>query len=157
MISELCRTTDHLGRYGGEEFLIVIPETDIEGATIFAERVRSAVARTPLDRIEEGITISIGVAEWRDGDGSARKLVSEADRALLQAKSESSDETVRSPLSTPIKYPSPSGPRCLRTVVILRRSSASTPLSSKWKIPAIPHITNLLFKTLNEIEPTCKR
>jgi diguanylate cyclase (GGDEF)-like protein len=86
VISEACRTNDYLGRYGGEEFLIILPETRIDGATTFAERVRSAVAETTLDRDKERITVSIGVADWRDGDGSASRLISQADRALLEAK-----------------------------------------------------------------------
>jgi len=86
VISEHCRTNDHLGRYGGEEFLIVLPETRIDGATRFAERVRSAVAEMPLNRNKERITLSIGVAEWRNGDGSTSRLISQADRALLEAK-----------------------------------------------------------------------
>jgi diguanylate cyclase (GGDEF)-like protein len=86
VISEACRTHDHLGRYGGEEFLIILPETRIDGAITFAERVRSVVAETTLDDIKERITVSIGVAEWCDGENSASKLISEADRALLEAK-----------------------------------------------------------------------
>ena len=86
VISGRCRTNDHLGRYGGEEFLIILPQTGIDGATTFAERVRAAVAETSLDRDEERVTLSIGVAEWRDGDDSARRLISQADRALLEAK-----------------------------------------------------------------------
>lgn len=86
VISEHCRPNDHLGRYGGEEFLIVLPETRIAGATTFAERVRSAVAKTSLDQIAERVTLSIGVAEWRDGDDSASRLISQADRALRNAK-----------------------------------------------------------------------
>ncbi|MDH3362125.1 MAG: GGDEF domain-containing protein [Gammaproteobacteria bacterium] len=86
VITEHCRTNDHLGRYGGEEFLIVLPETRIDGAIMFAERMRLAVAETCLDRNEERITLSIGVAEWRNGDGSSGSLVAKADRALLEAK-----------------------------------------------------------------------
>jgi len=86
VISGHCRTNDFLGRYGGEEFLVILPETRMDGATTFAERLRSAVAETSLDRNEERITVSIGVAEWRNGDGSASKLISHADQALLQAK-----------------------------------------------------------------------
>lgn len=86
VISEHCRTNDHLGRFGGEEFLIILPETRICGAMTLAERVRSAVAETTLDRNEEQITVSIGVTEWRDSDGSADRLIARADRALLEAK-----------------------------------------------------------------------
>lgn len=86
VIAEHCRTNDHFGRYGGEEFLIILPETQIDGATRFAERVRSAVAEMSLDRKEEHITLSIGVAEWRKGDDATSKLISQADRALLEAK-----------------------------------------------------------------------
>jgi len=86
VIFEHCRANDHLGRYGGEEFLIILPETQIDGAIMFAERVRSAVAETPLDLNEERITLSIGVAEWDDSDTSASQLISRADRGLLEAK-----------------------------------------------------------------------
>lgn len=86
VISELCRTNDYMGRYGGEEFLIILPETRIDGAIRFAERVRLAVAKTRLDRHEERITLSIGVTERRDVNGSSSTLIAEADRALLQAK-----------------------------------------------------------------------
>ncbi len=86
VISGQCRASDHLGRYGGEEFLIILPETRIDGAITFAEKVRLAVAETCLDQTEVRITLSIGVAEWRNGDGSSRRLIAEADRALLEAK-----------------------------------------------------------------------
>jgi diguanylate cyclase (GGDEF)-like protein len=86
VISEKCRTNDYLGRYGGEEFLIILPATGIDGAITFAERVRLAVAETSLDQDEERITVSIGVAQWHDGEGSANNVVGQADRALLKAK-----------------------------------------------------------------------
>jgi len=88
VMSEHCRTNDHLGRYGGEEFLIILPETHIDDATKFAERIRSAVAETTLDRSKERITLSAGVAEWRDVEGSASRLISQADLALLEAKAD---------------------------------------------------------------------
>lgn len=86
VISELCRRNDYLGRYGGEEFLLVLPEARIDGAMAFAERVRAAVAETCLGPNEERITLSIGVTEWRNDNGSSSTLIAEADRALLEAK-----------------------------------------------------------------------
>ena len=86
VISDHCRTNDRVGRYGGEEFLIILPETHVDGATVFAERVRSAIAETSLDENVERITVSIGVAEWRADDGTSSRLIAEADRVLLEAK-----------------------------------------------------------------------
>jgi diguanylate cyclase (GGDEF)-like protein len=86
VITDQCRANDHFGRYGGEEFLIVLPETKIDGATAFSERARLAIAETSLDRNEERVTVSIGVAEWRDRDGTVSNLIAQADRALLEAK-----------------------------------------------------------------------
>lgn len=96
IVSRLCRTNDHLGRYGGEEFLMILPETRIDGAIRFAERVRLAVAETRLDRLEERITLSIGVSEWHDDEGSSSTLVAEADRALLEAKAAGRNHVVAS-------------------------------------------------------------
>lgn len=94
VISEHCRTYDHLGRYGGEEFLLILPETQLDGAIAIAERVRSAVAQTALDRNGERITLSIGVTEWRTDDDSSNSLIAAADRALLAAKAAGRDSVI---------------------------------------------------------------
>ena len=65
---------------------MVLPETHIDGAIKFAERVRLAVAETSLDRHEERITLSVGVSEWHDDEGTSDALIAGADRALLEAK-----------------------------------------------------------------------
>lgn len=96
VVSGLCRINDHLGRYGGEEFLMILPETHIDGAVRFAERVRLVVAETHLDRHEERVTLSIGVSEWHDDEGSSNTLISDADRALLRAKSSGRNQVVAS-------------------------------------------------------------
>jgi diguanylate cyclase (GGDEF)-like protein len=95
-VSGLCRKNDHLGRYGGEEFLMILPETRIDGAARFAERVRLAVAETCQGRREERITVSIGVSEWHDDERSSNTLVAEADRALLEAKAAGRNHVVAS-------------------------------------------------------------
>ena len=96
VVSELCRTNDRLGRYGGEEFLMILPDTRIDGAIRLAERVRLAVAETHLDRLEERITLSIGVSEWHPDERSSKTLIARADRALLEAKAAGRNHVVAS-------------------------------------------------------------
>jgi diguanylate cyclase (GGDEF)-like protein len=96
VILEHCRTSDHLGRYGGEEFLIVLPETSLDAAISLAERIRLAVASTPLGESGERVTLSLGVAAWRHGECSASRLISEADLALLKAKAAGRNRTLPS-------------------------------------------------------------
>ncbi|MCC7489724.1 MAG: GGDEF domain-containing protein [Gammaproteobacteria bacterium] len=73
-----------LGRLGGEEFLAILPGTEIDGALRCAERVREAVARHPVDR-ELEITVSAGVAEYRRGE-TVPELLTRADQAMYAAK-----------------------------------------------------------------------
>jgi diguanylate cyclase (GGDEF)-like protein/PAS domain S-box-containing protein len=85
------RGSDVLGRLGGEEFAILLPETDLAGAKLVAERVRSAVAAAEVpngdspDQAPIRITISLGVAELR-ADEALESLLKRADRALYAAK-----------------------------------------------------------------------
>jgi diguanylate cyclase (GGDEF)-like protein len=78
------RESDHLGRYGGEEFLAVLPSCTAEGAVEVAERVRQAIANEPLAN-EVEITVSIGVSQWRSGQ-EIHDLLHEADVAMYGAK-----------------------------------------------------------------------
>jgi diguanylate cyclase (GGDEF)-like protein len=78
------RTVDIAGRYGGEEFLVVMPETDLSEALVIAERVRLAMeALTWKHPIT--LTISAGVAMWQKGE-NASELISRADTLLYKAK-----------------------------------------------------------------------
>ena len=75
------RAEDQLGRLGGEEFLVLLPDTDAEAAGHFAERMRAEVAGAPTP---VPITVSIGIATW---DGEApEELLHRADEALYAAK-----------------------------------------------------------------------
>lgn len=94
VIAELCRAYDHLGRYGGEEFLLILPETRLDGAIAFAERVRLAVAETSLNEDGERITISIGMTVRLSDDGLPDTLIAEADQALLEAKAAGRNKVV---------------------------------------------------------------
>ena len=84
------RDTDLPARYGGEELIVILPDTDLTIATSVAERIRRSVAECRLSRRSTGealpgITISIGVAEFQGGE-SMTDLIERCDRALYLAK-----------------------------------------------------------------------
>ncbi len=82
------REIDIAGRYGGEEFCMVLPETDTEGAILVAERIRLAVEKTSIKAYEATVqtTVSIGVATLPVHASSATALLDKADWALYRAK-----------------------------------------------------------------------
>lgn len=83
------RRHDILGRYGGEEFCVVAPDTNAEGAQILAESLRELIASTPLatERGEISISISIGVSCCLSNGGrELKEILAEADNALYAAK-----------------------------------------------------------------------
>lgn len=87
LLRDNVRTTDALGRIGGEEFAIATVETDGDAARELAERIRAAVATTPIGTGSHPIrvTISVGIAVARDDD-TADSVLSRADTALYAAK-----------------------------------------------------------------------
>jgi diguanylate cyclase (GGDEF)-like protein len=76
------------GRYGGEEFLLIHPQSTAAGAASMAERIREAVAKARFETPggSRRVTLSLGVAEYDRGVTSAKELVAAADRALYAAK-----------------------------------------------------------------------
>jgi diguanylate cyclase (GGDEF)-like protein len=82
------RQHDRLGRLGGEEFLVVLPDTDLEGGLQVAERLRACVAaaRPLVNGVELQLSISLGVAQLRPAESGAASLVRRADAALYHAK-----------------------------------------------------------------------
>ncbi|WP_457567202.1 sensor domain-containing diguanylate cyclase [Desulfurobacterium sp.] len=78
------RKPDSFGRYGGEEFLIILPETDISGGVKFAEKIRKLIENHPFP-IDRKITISLGVTEYKYED-TIDTILARADRALYLAK-----------------------------------------------------------------------
>lgn len=72
------------GRVGGEEFIVLLPDTSLRGALRCAERVRKAVVRRPFDGLHQ-VTVSIGIAEYRPGE-TVSSLIGRADQALYAAK-----------------------------------------------------------------------
>ncbi|HYG64066.1 MAG TPA: diguanylate cyclase [Thermoanaerobaculia bacterium] len=93
VIAGELRGTDAVGRYGGEEFLLVLPETVLEGAWTVAEKIRRRVQEAAVTAEGGAViraTLSIGLASLEDcratGGGSARDLIAAADRSLYEAK-----------------------------------------------------------------------
>jgi diguanylate cyclase (GGDEF)-like protein len=87
--AESLRDSDLLCRFGGEEFTVILPETDHAGAAQVAERVRSATAAGPflVQGVDVPLTVSIGLATWRNArEGTADQLLESADKALYEAK-----------------------------------------------------------------------
>jgi diguanylate cyclase (GGDEF)-like protein len=80
------RASDFAGRLGGEEFAVLLPSTDLDGAIDVAEKLRSAVAMIDIPGIERRITASFGVAVLPDDAGEPELLLRVADRALYSAK-----------------------------------------------------------------------
>ncbi len=86
---ESVRSTDIVARIGGEEFVIVMPNTSIDSATIFAERLREKIANLKVEAGGEIITltVSIGVAQWnKDTFSKAEHFIEHTDKLLYQAK-----------------------------------------------------------------------
>jgi len=81
------RQVDQIGRYGGEEFAVLLPQCRLEDALTVLQRVRVNIAQTKLEHLAPGLrmTISIGVTEYRKGD-HVHGLLERADQALYQAK-----------------------------------------------------------------------
>ena len=88
-IRSSLREADFCGRWGGEEFLVTLPHTDIQVAGHVVERVRQAVAKLPAFVLDNGITIkvtiSIGLTELRPGD-TAKTLLSRATRRYIRPR-----------------------------------------------------------------------
>jgi diguanylate cyclase (GGDEF)-like protein/PAS domain S-box-containing protein len=87
------RSMDILARWGGEEFLVLLPETDMAGAMLIAERIRQQVSQIKLSKIPEGLTISVGLCEAKPGM-ELKAVTSLADQALYQAKTSGRNRVV---------------------------------------------------------------
>lgn len=87
-LKETVREVDILGRWGGEEFLIILPETHLLKAIEVAEKVRVAIGNTKIDTkvAEINLSVSIGVQEYGDGDIALDDFVNNVDKCLYIAK-----------------------------------------------------------------------
>jgi two-component system cell cycle response regulator len=96
------RAEDQIGRLGGEEFLVVLPDTDGEAAERVTDKLRCEVAGAPVehDGHQLGVTVSIGMATWSD-DEPPEELLRRADHALYAAKAAGRDRALSAPATVP--------------------------------------------------------
>ena len=96
ILKNSIRTYDIAGRYGGEEFLIVLPDTDFEEALRLAERIRASIKIQPAPKSDlipaVPVTISLGIASMRDTDISIDNMIKRADEGLYAAKKSGRDK-----------------------------------------------------------------
>jgi diguanylate cyclase (GGDEF)-like protein len=131
-VADTCRVTlrssDSLGRIGGEEFAVLLPETTLSDAARMAERLRANLAQMEIplenspgvvanDRKDSNLinhialTVSIGVSLWRGEDDSLEALLQRADTCLYRAKAEGRNQVVVcEPVITPLNHSSVPAP-----------------------------------------------
>ncbi|HEY3698033.1 MAG TPA: diguanylate cyclase [Spongiibacteraceae bacterium] len=93
---DVSREIDICGRYGGEEFVVILPNTDKKGAFVFSERLRQAIAsKSVLGPAQESVqfTISLGIAEFNPEIESVHQWLQQTDKALYRAKSAGRNQT----------------------------------------------------------------
>ena len=90
IVQESVREIDIVGRFGGEEFCVVLPDTDMEGARVVAERIRKSAEKRLIKAYDNNlhVTVSIGVAMYPSDGKLLEELMDKADWALYRAKSQ---------------------------------------------------------------------
>jgi len=99
LVSQSCRPSDTVIRYGGEEILVVGPNTDIEAACYLAERIRATIEALETrigDQTLIRVTASIGVSSKLNSEDSSGPFIERADSALYQAKQQGRNRVCRS-------------------------------------------------------------
>lgn len=104
-LEKTVRDADVLIRYGGDEFVILFPETPLSGGLIIAERIRQVIAGTKFlesQQLDARVSASIGLAAYPETADDVRGLIASADRAMYAAKALGKNRVVAaSPLSSP--------------------------------------------------------
>ncbi len=96
ILNKFSRDIDICGRYGGEEFVVLLPNTGADGALVFCERLRLAIAAQTFEGPNKEVvqfTVSLGVAEFDDHADNYREWIKRADDALYRAKDGGRNQT----------------------------------------------------------------
>ena len=86
LIRQSCRKTDIVARYGGEEIVVILPNTVPKDATKIGEEIREIIAKQTEHKLHIPVTVSIGVAAFPDDGASVSVVLDKADKALYEAK-----------------------------------------------------------------------
>ena len=91
-LADALRMPDRVGRYTGQDFLLVLPETSVEDASTLADRIRSRISKTPIQSDGQAIstTISFGITEFSQGE-DIEHLLSRVEAAIVEAKQQGSN------------------------------------------------------------------
>jgi diguanylate cyclase (GGDEF)-like protein len=125
------RSGDELGRYGGEEFAVVLPATSTERATAIAERLRTAIATLTFDALglDQPLTVSVGVATAQ-AEREFGELVARADAALYSAKQAGRDRVAVAGEAPPAATPGgASGRAAVAPLPVTGRAALNTPFA----------------------------
>jgi diguanylate cyclase (GGDEF)-like protein len=150
MVKCLRRPSDFLGRYGGEEFIAVLPNTDAIGARIVAERLRGAVEGLAIPHERSGcaavVTISVGFATCQATvERSSEYLISAADCALLRAKSFGRNGIVGEAPAAPVREPVSSQPWTRHATVV----------ADPWFVERIPEFLSEVRDEARGVRDAC--
>ena len=90
-MTRILRDCDQLCRYGGEEFIAILPETNLENAQVIAERILEIIRKTTVPETGKTMTVSAGVGQWKKGE-SRDDFLERCDRAMYLAKKNGRDQ-----------------------------------------------------------------
>jgi len=96
LIEDVSRETDICGRYGGEEFAILLPDTASANVMVLAQRIRASVEKLKIEYEQHTIsfTVSLGIAQFNTAFGQHIQWLEEADKALYQAKKNGRNQVI---------------------------------------------------------------
>ena len=99
MIRRSCRSSDTAARYGGEELVIILPETDTDGAFLVAEKARKLIEARAGDVAGRTVTVSMGISSFNSKNDGPAEMIAAADKALYKAKDTGRNRCVMDPES----------------------------------------------------------
>lgn len=94
LMTTSSRRGDVIARVGGEEFLVILPDTDLDGTGIVAERIRALIAAMPVPVGHKQVTVSLGATALEENDLDVAMMLRRADRGLYQAKENGRNQVV---------------------------------------------------------------